>query len=212
MRPLFAVLAVALVVSGCGADTGRVDGGEDHPGADFSSTIAVSGDSLTIEYTLRNTGDATLVAFDRGWVADASAPRQEELEATRDDVQVIVSDDTVEFGLRIIHDCHGNPQGERTPDTEPHRTDCGTGDAPVKQRIAATRVEPGKSVSREYRFDLASVWPDYPTDQAQTTIGLSGKRVVFCLGVDRPASPPDDDLYPPGTDETVLCGDPVTVD
>ncbi|ADD43956.1 hypothetical protein [Stackebrandtia nassauensis] len=203
-------IASALLLTACGQRGGVDDGegGAAMDGAEFSSSIDVDGDDVTVEFTLNNTGSGALLAYDRGWVTDPKSPTDEELEPTEDDVQIIVDGDSVEFGLRIIHACHGNPQGEMPPEEVPEcETDTATGG-----RYAATIVEPDRALSREYQFDAASVWPDYPTKLAGTTIDLKGKDVRFCLGVDRPENPADEELYPPEAAETVLCGEAVTVD
>lgn len=211
MRLSSVLLALCVLLAACGQQPERSSQPEGFDGARLTTEFSLTDDRLRVAFTLHNTGEKPLVAFDRGWVADPDAPTEDELESKADDVQVIAGDEVVEFGLRIIHGCHGNPQGERSPDTDGESTDCDA-DAPVSQRIAATRVEPGDKLTREYDFDAASVWIDFPTAKARTTIDVAGQQVELCLGVARPTKLADDDLYPPDTDETVLCGDVTTVD
>ncbi|MGH8791588.1 MAG: hypothetical protein ACRDXX_02975 [Stackebrandtia sp.] len=186
----------------CGCETSPMA----HPGAaldltEFETVVAVDGESAVVKYTLRNTGSTPIVAYNRGWVADADDPQAEELRATQGDVQIVAADDKVEFSLRSLRDC----------DVEPATAGC-KGDGAAKPRLVGTEIGGGEELSDRFVFDAAEVWPDYPASAADAPISLSGKSVRFCLGADRPKHPAADDMYSPTAEETVLCGESVKVD
>lgn len=192
MRPLArlaaaigAGLAAAQLV-GCGHDPGDVLADD----VAFEVTIEGTSSRLVIDYTLTNTGDRTLVAYDR--VEKSRSPHEFGSDADR--VYVSRADGQVEIAKKIDHPCHEDPD----------RDDCAA-EAPVTWRIGGTLVEPGEELGD--RIEL-------PARGEPGFVETRGQSVTFCLGVaaideDNPAAP--DGRYPPTSPQTVLCSDPVPI-
>ncbi|GAA2372978.1 hypothetical protein Cme02nite_01550 [Catellatospora methionotrophica] len=164
------------------------------PDLDLDVRTAVAGTEVTVEYTLANRSDTQVVVYDGGWT-DPQRPGW-----SQGPVEVSVRDDgVIELSRRIIHAC-------QTPDT----SDCGGVQEPTV-RMHGSVLEPGASRSDSFRVPLR-VEPDHPVSAQRTPISLAGEKVVFCIGFTEAteADPPAaDGLYPPGSPQTVLCGDPV---
>jgi len=186
-------------LTGCG-----VDGSRSHmAGVDWDVDLTVTEHTVTISYRVTNTQTRPLVVYNRGWVVDPANPRPAELEATDDDIQIVVDGDVTELGLRIIDTCHGNPDGELTHADTGKRRDCGAGSTDPA-RIAATTLELGEELVQSFDLDVDALRVDYPTELAGTVPDLTGP-IRFCVGVHRTAKPAPDGLYPPDAKETILC-------
>jgi hypothetical protein len=186
LRRAVGLLLVTATLSACSGD----------PDLDLTVRTAVAGGDVTVEYTLANRSDAPMVVYDGGWT-DPQQPGW-----SRGPVEVSVRDDgVIEISRRIIHPC-------QTEDT----SDCGGAREPTA-RIRGSVLEPGASRSDSVRVPL-QVEPDHPASARHTSISLAGRKVVFCVGFteateDNPPTP--DGLYPPGSPQTVVCGEPYRV-
>jgi hypothetical protein len=182
MRRVAGLLLATAALAACSGD----------PDLDLTVRTGVAGDDVSIEYTLTNRSGAPVVVYDGGWT-DPQQPGW-----SRGPVEVSVRDDgVIEFSRRIIHPC-------QTPDT----SDCGGAREPTV-RVRGSVLEPGASRSDSFRVPLQAE-PDHPASARHTPISLHGRTVVFCIGFtevtdDNP--PAADGLYPPGSPQTVLCGE-----
>lgn len=174
---------MAAHLMGCGGDPGAV------PADDVAFDVSIEGTSsrLVIDYTLSNTGDRALVAYNQ---VEKSRSRNE-FGSDTNRVYVSRTDGQVEIAKKIDHPCHDHPD----------RDDCAA-EAPVTWRIGGTLVEPGEELGE--RIEL-------PARGEPGFVEFRGLSVTFCLGVaaideDNPASP--DGRYPPTSPQTVLCSDP----
>ncbi|GHJ43359.1 hypothetical protein Cs7R123_07010 [Catellatospora sp. TT07R-123] len=185
-RHVVALLLVAAAVAACSSD----------PELDLTVHTAATGGDVSVEYTLANRSDAPLVVYDGGWT-DPAQPGW-----SRGPTEISVRDDgVIELSRRIIHPC-------QTPDT----SECGGVRVPT-ERIRGSVLEPGASRSDSFRVPL-QVEPDHPVSAQHTPIPLSGRTVVFCVGFtevtdDNPVTA--NGLYPPGSPQTIVCGEPFQV-
>lgn len=186
-------VAAATLLSGCEPSPIAHSGGALHD-TELDTSISAEGSSVTVSYTLRNTGSGPAVAYNRGWVADVEDPQPDELRAEQSDVQVVVDGDKLEFALRNLRDC----------DTD----DCASADAPAPH-IVGTEIDAEDELSDSFVFDADAVPVDHPASEQGSTVSLAGMTAKFCLGVARPKHPAAHDMYPPTADETVLCGEAV---
>jgi hypothetical protein len=186
MRRAAGLLLVTAALAACSGD----------PDMELTVRTAVAGGNVEVEYTLANRSDAPVVVYDGGWT-DPQKPGW-----SRGPVEVSVrEDEVIELSLRVIHPC-------QTPDT----SDCGGAREPTV-RIRGSVLEPNASRSDSFRVPL-QVEPDHPASAQRTPVSLGGRKVVFCIGFtevtdDNPRAA--DGLYPPGSPQTVRCGEPFRV-
>jgi hypothetical protein len=157
---------------------------------DFVVSIEGSSAALVIDYSLTNTGETTLVAYNRL----ENSPSQDEFASDVNRVYVSRDGDQVEIAKKIDHPCQDDPEAD----------DCSAAE-PVRWRIGGTILDPGAELHE--RIEM-------PARGEPGFVETRGKSVRFCLGFavideDNPASP--DALYPPTSPQTVLCSDAVTV-
>ncbi|MDI1463500.1 hypothetical protein QEZ54_21190 [Catellatospora sp. KI3] len=185
-RRAAALLLVAATLAACSGD----------PDLDLTVRTATGGGQVSVEYTLANRSDVPVVVYDGGWT-DPQRPGW-----SRGPTEISVRDDgVIEFSRSIIHAC-------QTPGT----SECGGVREPT-ERIRGSLLEPGSSRSDSFRVPL-QVEPDHPVSAQHTPIPLSGRTVVFCVGFtevtdEHPRTA--DGLYPPGSPQTIACGEPYRV-